>query len=179
MPDWFLKNEEGGGPIAEQSIHLLDIVRFILGNPKPTQATSFGVRNMANERSEYNSKNAVQLMYKLDNNVIGVHTNHSGHERHYFDLELIGPHVRLHANATEKTIRGMIDGKKINEVTPQKTKLGLNKVSAWLKAIKNNDRNYLRSDYLEALNTQALVDAAIKSQTTHSVEIVKPVRKKI
>jgi len=179
MPDWFLKNEEGGGPIAEQSIHLLDIVRFILGNPKPTQATSFGVRNMANERSEYNSKNAVQLMYKLDNDVIGVHTNHSGHERHYFDLELIGPHVRLHANATEKTIRGMIDGKKINEVTPQKTKLGLNKVSAWLKAIKNNDRNYLRSDYLEALNTQALVDAAIKSQTTHSVEIVKPVRKKI
>ena len=73
----------------------------------------------------------------------------------------------------------MIDGKKINEATPQKTKLGLNKVGAWLKAIKNNDRNYLRSDYLEALNTQALVDAAIKSQTTHSVEIVKPVRKKI
>ncbi len=173
MPDWFLMNEESGGPIAEQAIHLLDIVRYVLDNPKATQAISLGIRNMAYDRTEYTSENATQLIYKLNNGVLGVHTNHSGYERPHFDLEFIGPHLRLHANATEKTIHGIINGKKINEITPQKKKNGLNKVSAWLKAIETNDKTYIRSDFVESLNTQALVDAAIKSQKTKTVEIIK------
>ena len=52
---------------------------------------------------------------------------------------------------------------------------GLDKVDAWLKAIDTGNRGYIRSDYAEALNTQALVDAAIKSQTTHRVEIAEKV----
>jgi predicted dehydrogenase len=169
MPDWYLKNELSGGPVAEQAIHLLDIVRFILGNPKATNVSSFGVRNMEVDKQEYDSLNAVQLMYELDNKAIGVHTNHSGHENTYFDLELIGPHTRLYANASEKNIHGIINGKKINEITPEKTNLGLNKVTAWLKAIKTGDRKYIKSDFLEALNTQSLVDAAIKSNNTKNV----------
>ena len=173
MPDWFLKNDASGGPIAEQASHLLDIARFVLGNPKATKATSFGIRNMATDRTEFNAENSIQIIYELDNGVIGVHTNHCGHETSTFDLELIGPRLRLVANATEKTIHGMINGKKINENVPYTTQLGLNKVTAWLKAIKTGERNYLQSDYLESLNTQSLIEAAIKSRATQSVQIIK------
>ena len=37
-----------GGPYAEQAIHLLDCVRYILNNPKPIRAASMGVKNMVN-----------------------------------------------------------------------------------------------------------------------------------
>ena len=173
MRDWYLKKNASGGPIAEQAIHLLDVVRFVLGNPKPIKATSLAIRNMAMDRTEFDAENSIQLMYEFDNGVIGVHTNHCGHERSYFDLELIGPHLRLEANATEKTIHGVINGKKINEITANKTDHGLNKVSAWLKAISTGERNYIQSDYLDSLNTQSLVEAAIKSQTTQQVELVE------
>ena len=172
MPDWYLKDDLSGGPIAEQAIHLLDIARYVLGNPKATNVASFGTRNMEIEKKEYDSLNAVQLMYHLDNKVIGVHTNHSGHENTYFDLELIGPHVRIYANASEKNICGIINGKKVNEPTPDKTHSGLNKVTAWLKAIKTGDKKYVKSDFLEALNTQSLIDASIKSQKKNSVIFV-------
>ncbi len=172
---WYLQKKISGGPITDQAIHLLDCVRFVLGNPKPTRAAAIGIKNMSTEQTEFDAENAVQLMYELDNGIIGVHTNHCGHERFYVDLELIGPHLRLKANATDQTIRGIIDGKKVNENFPNQNKLGLNKVDAWLKAIDTGNRGYIRSDYAEALNTQALVDAAVKSQTTHHVEIAEKV----
>jgi hypothetical protein len=51
----------------------------------------------------------------------------------------------------------------------------MNKVDSWLKAIDTGNRGYIRSDYAEALNTQALLDAAIKSQTTQRVEIAEKI----
>ncbi len=173
---WFLQKKVSGGPITDQAIHLLDCVRYVFDNSRPTLAAAIGIKNMAPDRTDFDAENALQLMYKLDNGVIGVHTNHCGHEKVHFDLELIGPHLRLKANMTEPTIRGIIKGNEINEVPPKVNKLGgLDKVDAWLKAIDTGNRGYIRSDYAEALNTQALVDAATKSQTTHRVEIAEKV----
>lgn len=172
---WHLQNQFSGGPIIDQAIHLLDCVRYVLNNPRPTRAAAIGIKNMALNRKEFNSENALQLMYELDNGVIGVHTNHCGHEKFHFDLELIGPHLRLEANITDPTIHGIIDGKEINENFPNQNKLGLNKVDAWLKAIETGNRGYIRSDYAEALNTQALLDAAVKSLKTHCVETAETI----
>ncbi|MDA1085491.1 MAG: Gfo/Idh/MocA family oxidoreductase [Verrucomicrobia bacterium] len=170
MSPWFLQKAISGGPIAEQAIHLLDCVRFVLGNPRPTRAAAIGARNMALDRDEFDAENALQVMYELDNGVFGVHTNHCGHETFHFDLELIGPHLRLHANITEATIRGVVDGEPVEVTPPARSALGLDKVGAWLKAIETGDRSYLRSEFAEALQTLALVDAAIKSQSTGKIE---------
>ena len=64
---------------------------------------------------------------------------------------------------------------KINEIIPSNTKFGLNKVNAWLKAISTGDRKYIRSDYKESLNTQALIDAAIKSQSSNNMELAEKI----
>ena len=115
----FLQKKYSGGPITDQAIHLLDIVRYVLGNPLPTKAASIAIKNMALDRKEFDSENAIQLMYQLDNGVIGVHTNHCGHEKTYFDLEFIGPNLRIKADITESTISGIIHGKEINETPPK------------------------------------------------------------
>ncbi len=53
--------------------------------------------------------------------------------------------------------------------------MGLDKVCAWLKAIETGDRKYILSDYKESLNTQALIDAAIKSQSTKNMELAEKI----
>ena len=52
---------------------------------------------------------------------------------------------------------------------------GLDKTSAWLKAIETGDKKYIRSDYKESLNTQALIDAAIKSQSSNNMELAEKI----
>jgi len=176
IPTWYLQKKFSAGPYAEQAIHLLDCVRFILGNPKPVRVASVGARNMVRYRDDIDAENALQLIYELDNGVFGSHTNHCGHDRVRLDLEIIGPKIQLNANATEQIIQGTINGKKIVEDFPTENSLGgLDKVSAWLKAIETGDRKYIRSDYKEALNTQALIDAAVKSQSSKKMELAEKI----
>lgn len=80
-----------------------------------------------------------------------------------FDLEAVGPHLRLHANLTERRIRGYLNGQDIDEPAPAENALGLDKTGAWLCVIETGDRSLVRSDFRDALNTLALVEAATRS----------------
>ncbi len=172
MSPWFLQKQFSGGPIAEQAIHLLDCARYLLGNAKPIRASAFGTKNMAMERDEFDAENSLQLIYELDNGVIGGHMNHCGHENFSFDLELIGPHLRLEANTASNTITGYLEGNDVKEATPEQNSIGLNKTGAWLRAIETGDAELIRSDYADSLNTLALVEAAVASlDSGHSVSI--------
>ena len=113
VPEWYLQKKISGGPYAEQAIHLLDCVRYILNNPKPIRAASMGVKNMVNYNKNIDAENSLQLIYELDNGIFGSHTNHCGHDVTKWDLELIGPNLRLEANATEKVIKGTFLGKNL------------------------------------------------------------------
>ncbi|MDP6358700.1 MAG: Gfo/Idh/MocA family oxidoreductase, partial [Planctomycetota bacterium] len=163
MSPWFLQKEISGGPIAEQAIHLLDCVRYLLGDPRPVQTATLGVKNMAMERTEFNAENALQMIYELEGDIRGIHTNHCGHDKFAFDLELIGPHLRLHANTTDAMIKGFINSEEIGEPAPIQNQLSLDKTGAWLRAIETGDRTLIRSDYENALLTLELVEAAARS----------------
>lgn len=166
MSPWFLQNPISGGPIAEQAIHLLDCVRFLLGNPKPVQAHALAVKNMAFDRTEFDAENAVQMTYELDNGVFGTHMNHCGTEKFSFDLDMVGPHLRLQANVTANRIAGYLNGQSVDEPAPAANSLGLDKTGAWLRAIETGDRALVRSDFADSLNTLALIEAAVRSRGT-------------
>lgn len=170
MSPWFLQRHISGGPIAEQAIHILDCTRFIMGNVKPIQAHAIGAKNMAPDRTEFDAENALQMMYELDNGVFGTHMNHCGTERGGFELEVIGPHLRLRADAQGgadgERIVGYLHGNDFNEPVPPENSIGLDKIQAWLRAIETGDRSLIRSDFEDAMHTLALIEAAIKSQDT-------------
>ena len=163
---WFLQSAMSGGPLAEQAVHILDAMRFSLGDPKPVQAHALAVKNMARERSELDAENAVQMTYELDNGAFGTHLNHCGTERFAFDLEVVGPHLRLHANIVENRIRGYLHGSDVDETAPASNSLGLDKIGAWLRAIETGDRSLVRSPFANAMDTLALILAAIRSRGT-------------
>jgi predicted dehydrogenase len=166
MSPWFLQNRVSGGPIAEQAIHPLDAVRYVLGGPGPVQAAALAVKNMAADRAEFDAENAIQMIYALDNGVFGTHMNHCGTERFSFDLEAVGPHLRLRANITEGRIVGYRNGRDVDEPAPESHAPGLDKTGAWLRAIETGDRSLIRSDFADAMRTLELVEAAIRSRGT-------------
>lgn len=166
MAPWFLQYEISGGPLPEQAVHVLDCARFIMGNPKPVQAHAFAAKNMALERTEFDAENAIQMTYQLDNGVFGTHMNHCGTERFSFDVEVVGPHLRLHANITDNSINGYLHGETISEPAVSDNSLGLDKTGAWLRAIETDDRSLIRSPFADAIQTLALIDAAVKSRGT-------------
>lgn len=166
MPSWFLKSEISGGPLPEQAVHVLDCARFVMGNPKPVQAHALATKNMALERTEFDAENAIQMTYQLDNGVFGTHTNHCGTERFCFEVEVLGPHLRLHANMADSTIHGYLNGGLVTEPVVGENSLGLDKTGAWLCAIETGDRSLIRSPFADAVETLALIDAAVQSRNT-------------
>ncbi len=166
MPSWFLKSEISGGPLPEQAVHVLDCARFVMGNPKPVQAHALATKNMALERTEFDAENAIQMTYQLDNGVFGTHTNHCGTERFCFEVEVLGPHLRLHANMADSTIHGYLNGGIVTEPVVGENSLGLDKTGAWLCAIETGDRSLIRSSFADAVETLALIDAAVQSRNT-------------
>ena len=166
MSPWFLQYEISGGPLPEQAVHVLDCARFVMGNPKPVQAHALAIKNMALERTEFDAENAIQMTYQLDNGVFGTHMNHCGTENFSFEVEVVGPHLRLQANMTENAIRGYLNGEVINESVASENSLGLDKTSAWLRAIETGDRTLIRSPFADGLQTLALIDAAVQSRDT-------------
>ena len=166
MSPWFLQSEISGGPLPEQAVHVLDCARFVMGNPKPVQAHALAVKNMALERTEFDAENAIQMTYQLDNGVFGTHMNHCGTERFTFEIEVVGPHLRLQAIMTDNTIHGYLNGETINELVLTENSLGLDKTGAWLCAIETGDRTLIRSPYADGVQTLALIDAAVQSRDT-------------
>ncbi|MDL5047159.1 Gfo/Idh/MocA family oxidoreductase [Oscillatoria amoena NRMC-F 0135] len=172
MSPWFLQKAISGGPIAEQAIHPLDCVRYVLGGRQARRALLAGEKNMAMERTEFDAENALQLIYELEGGIYGTHMNHCGHERFCFDLEFVGPHLRLTAHAMDSHIKGFMRGKEVM-IARRPLSTGLGKVQSWLEAIKTGNRDLIRSDYRDALKTLALVEAALKSHQTRSFEKVE------
>ncbi len=166
MPYWFLQSDISGGPLAEQAVHVLDCARYVLGKPKPIQAHALAVKNMALDRTEFDAENAIQMTYELDNGVFGTHMNHCGTEGFCFDVEVIGPHIHLQGKMSDNAIRGYLNGETIDEPAAPINSLGLDKTGAWLRAIETGDRTLIRSDFADALETLALIDAAINSRNT-------------
>ena len=166
MPFWFLQSEISGGPLAEQAVHVLDCARYVMGNPKPVQAHALAVKNMALDRTEFDAENTIQMTYELDNGVYGTHMNHCGTEGFCFDVEVIGPHLHLQGKMSENAIRGYLHGETIDEPAAPKNSIGLDKTGAWLRAIETGDNTLIRSDFADAIETLALIDAAINSRNT-------------
>lgn len=166
MSPWFLQSEISGGPLPEQAVHVLDCARFVMGNPKPVQAHAFAVKNMALTRTEFDAENAIQMSYELENGVFGTHMNHCGTEKFSFEVEVLGPHLRLQANMTDNVIRGYLNGEAVNEPAAAENTLRLDKSGAWLRAIETGDSTWIRSPFADAMETLALIDAAVKSRGT-------------
>ena len=162
MPMWKLDKQQSGGAIAEQSSHLLDLARYLLGNTKPVRAMAVGAKRMALERTDCDVENSHQILYELEPQTFGTHTSHCGTVGYSVEMELIGAHLRVR-NFGGQEIVGYRGEKAFREESPRTNALGVGVVGAWLRAIETGDPSLIRAPFSESLHTVALCEAAERS----------------
>ena len=82
-------------------------------------------------------------------------------------VEVVGPHLRLQAYMTDNTIRGYLNGEVVNETgsARKESEFGCN-LGHGMRAIETGDRTLVRSPFADAIETLALIDAAVQSRDT-------------
>ena len=71
MPFWFLQRAHSGGPLLEQSIHILDMARYLVGDI--THVFARGDRLVRPELDMFDSEDTIVLNYQFANGALGTH----------------------------------------------------------------------------------------------------------
>jgi len=95
MPLWFLQRKHSGGPLLEQSIHIIDIARYLVGDI--TQVFARGERLVRPDLNMFDSEDTIVLAYRFANGALGTHLDSCAMMEFNWEIELFGPNWRLRA----------------------------------------------------------------------------------
>lgn len=191
---WWRDKGLSGGQLIEQSIHQLDIIRYILGEPE--EVFSYSTRGFVKGITDYDTDDCTVTAVKFKNGAIGTITSgcYSTDEKS-FDSKIVFSardsraelkildNLTIFANKPDdkkscKDLAVAIDSgfcREINESTLEYTDDGNTDsflcVKAFVDAVISGDRGLIRSDYRDATRSLAFAVAC-----NESMKCGKPVK---
>lgn len=171
MPDWFLKKEISGGPVLDQAIHLLDLLRFLVGEIE--SVISFEA-NVIREKDEgCTIEDSSSTILKFANGATGSHIHSWVHDIYSGSITIRTEHDRITLDLVENTLSGQI-GEDTISFAPSEEDAEKNdhfrEVAAFLEAVRDGDFSRVRSGYADA--TQSLLIAESINNTMVGGEII-------
>jgi predicted dehydrogenase len=167
---WFLLKEQSGGPILDQAIHLLDLVRFLFGDVDEVFAQG-GFRTRARDESN-TAEDTVTLQFVTHSGVLASHSHCWGHDRWLDELEITGADFRLLIDLNTQRLTGINRGENVD------CQLAVNgyqrEQRVWLDVIRTGDRSLIRSPHADAARSLALCLAVNRSVDSGHPEKVEP-----
>ncbi|MCR8657316.1 Gfo/Idh/MocA family protein [Paenibacillus endoradicis] len=162
---WWRRQELSGGQFVEQTTHIVDLLRYLVGEVTEVYATySEGI--LAKQDSNANVADAGTVTLKLSNGTIATISNTciipAGYES--------GLHVYTDAGKLEIGHGGLKDittastTEYHNQSNPYE-----NEAKAFLHAIRTGDVSLIRSNYADAYRTHQVTMAANESASTGKV----------
>jgi len=166
---WWGKAAVCGGQMLEQSTHVFDLLRFLLGDVAHVQA--WGHRGLANDVADFEQCTVCNLRFA--NGGIGTVTSTcAASVPDGFALELLGRDFYLKL-VLDNQLRGTVDGKSVEF---EGTERGyFRQVERVVQAVAKHDQSLVRSCYADAAKTLATTLAANRSLVTGKVEKVEEV----
>ncbi len=140
---WWSQPTLSGGPFNEQATHLVDLVRFVVGEIAD-------VRAFAGPSGDEKSISRAAVAMRFENGAVGTlaYTCEA-------DDKHIGLHVMTRAGAIE--LRGWNFARAGGDEEPDPNPFML-ETTAFLEAVSSGDARHIRSDFADAAKTQAAVD---------------------
>jgi predicted dehydrogenase len=164
---WWRVKARSGGQIVEQAIHVVDLMRYLLGDVARVSAEYAERANFDEPGHAQEDVYTVNLRFR--SGAIGnLATCSILHRRFNVGLDVLckARVYRIREDATE------VDGPGGVERMAGSNDAGLAENVAFLRAIATGDRGGILSDYADALRTQRVVIAANRSaETGRPVEI--------
>jgi myo-inositol 2-dehydrogenase/D-chiro-inositol 1-dehydrogenase len=155
---WWRVKAQSGGQIVEQTTHIFDLARYLIGEPKVVYA--WGTRGFVQDMPNYDVEDASTVMVEFENGAVGnlvsccasragggVHLTVAA-TQHY--LSFTGWEHTLvlrKAQAEEEQIAGEMNIFEIED-------------AAFIEAVQTGDTSLVRSPYADAIKTLAFCLAA-------------------
>ena len=169
MPLWFLQREHSGGPLLEQSIHVIDIARYLVG--EITHVFARGDRLVYPNLATFDSEDTLVLTYRFASGALGTHIDSCAMKEFNWEIELFGTNWRLLVDYARNRLSGHIDGGIIEKRFPDED-LHLLEMQTFLEAVRHPGTNRVLSDFVDATKTLAVVLAGDRSLQTSEWEPV-------
>ena len=157
MPGWFLQRKHSGGPLLEQSLHMFDIARYLVGDI--THIFAQGERLVRPELAEFDSEDTMVLAYRICNGALGVHLDSCATTIFNWEIELFGEDWRLLVDYARNQITGYIREEQI-QYNPAKIDIHELEIKAFLETVRNDEKTLILSNFVDATKTLEAMLAA-------------------
>lgn len=169
MPLWFLKREFSGGPLIEQTLHMFDIARYLVGDIDRVFAR--GDRLVRPDLKEFDSEDTLVLAYHFTNGVLGTHADSCATTVFNWEIELFGVDWRLLIDYARKKLKGYF-GEETVDIDFPDIDLHLLELRAFINAVRNREPGAVLSDFKDATETLKVMLAGDKSLKSGAWEAV-------
>lgn len=170
MPLWFLQRKHSGGPLLEQTLHMLDEARYLVGDI--THVFAQGDRLVKPELKEFDSEDTMILAYRFANGALGTHADSCATTVFNWEIELFGVDWRLLIDYARKRFTGYFGEEKVNMDFPD-IDIHLLELQAFFEDLRHGKKNSILSDFNDATRTLEVMLAGDRSLKTGLWESVK------
>lgn len=158
---WYSKKSLSGGQLIEQSTHTVDMMRCLVGDVEEVFAYRFEGINKKIYR-QYDVEDASATLVRFKNGCIGNLTCTWLWNGFNSGVDIIGKGIMLNFSGNSLTIdRGDKKIIHISSIDPM-----LEEDTAFIKSVMENDRSYIKSDYVDALKSLKVSFASYESMQT-------------
>jgi predicted dehydrogenase len=156
---WWSEPAHSGGPINEQATHLVDLMRFLVGEISAVQA-------IADEADE-----AATVNVRFRNGTLGslLYTCRARHKA--ISLQVVTQDSRVCLEGWDLRLRGE-DGSFFPEMIADRHQIFEVEVAAFFDAVRKDSPEPILCDFREAIGTQRAIDAIRRSSMTQRTEPV-------
>ena len=157
-PSWWLQRQASGGQMVEQTTHIFDLVRYLLG--EPVRVFGAACRGGLQRFPEADIDAASATTLQFPNGAVGVIASACLlHYSHRIGLWLYAEHLVLECRELALTI----ESPQGNETFAPTADPYVLEDRAFVHALQTGDRSVIRVPYAEALRTHRLVMRAMAS----------------
>ncbi|MCD6472895.1 Gfo/Idh/MocA family oxidoreductase [Candidatus Aerophobetes bacterium] len=154
--DWWRVKNQSGGQIVEQTTHLFDLSRYLIGEVDKVYTQAF--QGLMEDIENYTIDDASSVILRFKNSTIGnISSACTLSQGRDWGINLIGKGIRIDLLLSSHLLRITNGGKKemVMKIDPYQAEN-----ETFIKAIKEGNPKYIKSSYTDALKTLKLTLAA-------------------
>jgi predicted dehydrogenase len=168
FPAWFKLQEKSGGPMLDQAIHIMDLVRYVLGDIKSIYA--LGSNRATTRSSEVTVNDTLNVAMEFNSGLGGTHNHSWAVSKNVQTVEFYCRDARLTLDLRDNSLCGDIRGMNV-EYRPGDD-CYVTELKRFLQAVRTGDNAPIRSTYADAVKTLAVCVAANQSTQTGKAELL-------
>jgi len=154
-----------GGPLIEQAIHFLDVLRYITGD-EPVAVQAFADLGTLYEHAGRDSEETTAYILRHESGLVSNHVHNWSHQGCLLQTQVIGEKLELTWNMEPGNMRlsGSVDGVAIDE---HAASTGYwDEMAGFVEAVRTGDQCLLRSPYADACKSLAVCEAGNRAVET-------------